>query len=222
MVRLYDLYIINRNGLCLLHQKFGGTQVDSDLVGGFFSAIQQFLQDILPSGESNIKSLDRGDFKLLIEYRRQTQIYGIAVSEREDIEIRRKLIEISTEFEELYKGSLLNFNGDVGQFQAFKNFILSKFPSSLITAKHIPEVMPGVDTIKQIISAEVNTVELSGVSYVVADEHRVILRQMDGQRTIDEIAEATEIPAKNIIELVSLLVWNNLIRVYIRPVIHET
>ncbi|MHA1263928.1 MAG: hypothetical protein ACTSRS_01715 [Candidatus Helarchaeota archaeon] len=222
MSRLYDLYIINRNGLCLLHQKFGTMEVDSDLVGGFFSAIQQFLQDILPSGESNIKALDRGDFKLLIEHGKETDIFGVAISEREDIEVRRKLIEITKEFETRYKDNLLNFNGDVGQFQSFKNFILSKFPSQLITPKHIPEIVPKMEIIQQIINAEVHSVELGGVNYVVTDDHQAILRQIDGQRTIEEIAEITEIDSKQIVEFISLLVWNNLLNLYIRPVIHET
>ena len=107
MARLYDLYIINRDGLCLLHQKFAAAEgesessSDSDLVGGFFSAIQQFMQDVLPgTGDAlSIKSLDRGDFKLLIEHRPVTDIFGIAVSEKEDIEVRRQLIEIIREFE---------------------------------------------------------------------------------------------------------------------------
>ena len=113
MARLFDLYLINRNGLCLLHQKFGATEVDSDLLGGFFSAIQQFMRDILPIGNAQtIKSLDRGDFKLLIEHGKDTDIFGVAISEKEDVEVRRKLIEITNEFENQFKEELLNFKGD--------------------------------------------------------------------------------------------------------------
>ena len=220
---IYDLYIINQNGLCLLHQKFGAIEVDSDLVGGFFTAIQQFMRDVLPTGEiQNIKSLDRGDFKLLIEHGKETGIHGVAISEKEDVMVRRKLIEIMNEFESRYKEKLRDFNGEVGEFQDFKNFILSKFPSQLITPKHIPEIGPNATLIDQIMRGEVNSIELGGINYVVMDEHRSILRYVDGQRTIEEIAEVSQLPSKNIVEFISLLVWNNLINLYIRPVIHET
>ncbi len=222
MSKIYDLYLINRNGLCLLHQKFGATEVDSDLMGGFFSAIQQFLQEILPSGELGIKSLDRGDFKLLIEHGKETNIFGVAVSEKEDVEVRRKLIEITKEFENRFKEQLLNFKGDVDDFQEFKNFILSKFPSQLITPKHIPEIGQNSDIVYRIINGEVNSVELGGVNYIVTDDHRSILRNIDGQLTIEEISEKVEISTERSIEVISLLVWNNLLRLYIRPVVHET
>jgi len=223
MARLYDLYIIHRDGLCLLHQKFGLLDVDSDLVGGFFTAIQQFMRDILPIGgkAQNIKSLDRGDFKLLIETGKETDIFGIVISEKEDIEVRAKLIEIIQEFENKYKPKLLSFNGDVGEFQEFKSFILSKFPSQLILPKHIPELSQ-VDLVYQIINGTVNCVELGGINYVITDDHRAILKYIDNQRTIEEISEITHIPLDAIIEFISLLVWNNVVRLFIRPVIHET
>lgn len=223
MARLYDLYIINRHGLCLLHQKFGAIEVDSDLIGGFFSAIQQFMRDVLPIGNiQTIKSLDRGDFKLLIEHASETDIFGVAISEKEDVEVRRKLIEITNEFEKRFKQDLINFKGDVDSFQEFKNYILAKFPSQLITPKHIPEIGPEADIIHRIINGEVNSVELGGVNYVVTDEHRLTMRYIDGQRTIEEISEITEIPIEGVIEVISLLTWNNLLNIYIRPVIHET
>ncbi len=221
MARLFDLYIINRNGLCLLHQKFVSIEVDSDLVGGVFSAIQQFMQDVLGDSQS-IKSLDRGDFKLLIEHRPETHIFGVIISEKEDVEIRAKLIEIITEFERRYKEQLLNFTGDVAGFQEFKNFILSKFPSQLITSKHIPEIRADAEILFQIMDGEINSLELGGINYVVVDEHQKILRHIDSHRTIEEISEITKIPSKNIIEFISLLVWNNLLMLHIRPIIHET
>ena len=220
---IYDMYIINRNGLCLLHQKFRASEVDSDLLGGFFSAIQQFMRDILPKGNTQtIKSLDRGDFKLLIEQGKESDIFGVVISEKEDVEVRRKLIEIINEFENRFKEELLNFKGDVGGFQEFNNYILSKFPSQLITPKHIPEIGEKAEVIYQIINGEVNSVELGGINYVVTDDHRLILRNIDGQLTIEEISEKIEIPTERSIEVVSLLVWNNLLRLYIRPVVHET
>ena len=222
MARLYDLYIIHRDGLCLLHQKFGMIEVDSDLVGGFFTAIQQFMRDVLPmeGNAQNIKSLDRGDFKLLIEMGKETDIFGIVISEKEDVEVRAKLIEILQEFESRYKEKLLSFYGDVGEFQEFKNFILSKFPSQLITPKHIPELAED-EIIQQIINGEVNSVELGGINYAVTDELRAILRYIDGHRTIEEISEAIHVTTNNIMDAVSLLVWNNLLRLYISPLIHE-
>ncbi|MHA1356976.1 MAG: hypothetical protein ACTSQI_01775 [Candidatus Helarchaeota archaeon] len=230
MARLYDLYIINRDGLCLLHQNFAAVDgesesiSDSDLVGGFFSAIQQFMQDVLPgTGDAlSIKSLDRGDFKLLIEHRPETDIFGIVVSEKEDVEIRRQLIEIIREFENTYKDDLLNFTGDVEQFQEFKAFILSKFPSKLITPKHIPEIDINIKVIQQIINGEINSIELGGVNYVVSPEHRLILKYINGQRTIEEISNITQIKFQAIIEFLSLLIWNNILKVYIRPVVHDT
>jgi predicted hydrocarbon binding protein len=224
MARLYDLYIIHRDGLCLLHQRFGLLEVDSDLVGGFFTAIQQFMRDVLPIGghdAQNIKSLDRGDFKLLIEQGKETEIFGIVISEKEDIEVRAKLIEIIQEFEKKFKAKLIRFNGEVGEFQEFKSYILSKFPSQLILPKHIPELSQ-VDLVFQIINGTVNSVELGGINYVITDNQRSILKYIDNQRTIEEISDITHIPLDTIIEFVSLLVWNNVLRLFIRPVIHET
>ncbi len=223
MSRLFHLYIVNRNGLCLLHQKFGAIDVDSDLVGGFFSAIQQFMQDVLPIGDAqSIKSLDRGDFKLLIERGRKTDIFGIVISEKEDVQVRAKLIEIISEFENRYLEKLTNFTGDVEEFQEFKSFILSKFPSQLITPKHIPEIGLDTELTSQIINGEVKSVELGGINYAVTDEHRKILQYIDGQRTIEEISEVTQISIERIIEFISLLVWHNLLKLHFRPIIHDT
>ena len=221
MTRLYDLYIINNSGLCLMHQKFGAIEVDSDLVGGFFSAIQQFLQDMLGDAQI-IKSLDRGDFKLIIEQGRKFNLFGVVISEKEDAQVRGKLIEIINEFEGRYEATLASFDGNVEAFQDFKNYILGKFPSQLITSNHIPEIKETDEIIPQIMSGEINTVELGGINYVIIDEHRSILRHIDGQRTIEEIQEITQIPLKSIIEFISLLVWNDLLNLHIRPVIHET
>ncbi|HUY00464.1 MAG TPA: 4-vinyl reductase [Candidatus Deferrimicrobium sp.] len=222
MTRLYDLYVINRDGLCLLHQKFGSIEVDSDLVGGFFSAIQQFMRDVLPIGDAqSIKSLDRGDFKLLIEHQKETDIFGIVISEKEDVEVRRKLIEIIAEFDRRYKNKLINFNGEVGEFQEFKNFILSKFPSQLIIPKHIPEIIDA-NLIYRIINGELNSVELGGINYGITNQQRMILRHINGQRMIEEISEIIQIPSEKVIEFISLLVWHNLLRLFIQPVVHDT
>jgi predicted hydrocarbon binding protein len=222
MTRLYDLYVINRDGLCLLHQKFGSIEVDSDLVGGFFSAIQQFMRDVLPIGDAqSIKSLDRGDFKLLIEHQKETDIFGIVISEKEDVEVRRKLIEIIAEFDKRYKNKLINFSGEVGEFQEFKNFILSKFPSQLIIPKHIPEIV-NVNLIYRIINGEINSVELGGINYGITNQQRMILKHINGQRTIEEISEIIQIPSEKVIEFISLLVWHNLLRLFIQPLVHDT
>ena len=104
---------------------------------------------------------------------------------------KSKNTEITSEFEKRYKDILLNFKGDIEAFQEFKNYILAKFPSQLVTPKHIPEIVPEADILRRIIDGEVNSVELGGVNYVVTDEHRATMRYIDGQRTIEEISEIT-------------------------------
>lgn len=46
---IYNIYILTRDGLCILHRKYGGLEIDEALVTGFLSAISSFSRDI--SGE---------------------------------------------------------------------------------------------------------------------------------------------------------------------------
>jgi len=102
---IYNVYILTRNGLCVLHRKYGGLEYDEALITGFLSAISSFSRDI--SGEE-FDMIVLGD-KQFVAIPSENLIF-VAYSDNGD-KIRDVLLKIKEEFIERY-GQLDDWVGD--------------------------------------------------------------------------------------------------------------
>ena len=100
---IYNIFFVHRTrGLNLLTHSFSGSKLDEDLVSGFISAIISFIDALHPpkkdsKQEKLIRTIDRGDFKILIEA--GEYVFGILFVNIEKVEVRKNLRDIIREFE---------------------------------------------------------------------------------------------------------------------------
>lgn len=60
-----NLYVFKSSGLLLFHKDYQQASVDSDLVAGFFSAIQSFAETLLQEKETELHSMNLGKYTFM-------------------------------------------------------------------------------------------------------------------------------------------------------------
>ncbi|WXG40199.1 MAG: hypothetical protein WED07_05150 [Candidatus Freyarchaeum deiterrae] len=110
---IYDVYILVRDGRCILHRKYGSLEADEDLVSGFLSALSSFGKNI--SGEE-VESINFGD-KKFVSIPSEHLIF-VSYSDKED-EVGNVLSHVRDDFISYY-GPLREWDGERG---VFKNFL---------------------------------------------------------------------------------------------------
>ncbi len=109
---IYNIYILTRDGLCVLHRKYGGLEYDEALVTGFLSAISSFSRDI--SGEE-FDLIVLGD-KQFVSIPSENLIF-VAYSDNGD-KIKNTLLKIKEEFTDNY-GHVDSWVGDTSAVRDF-------------------------------------------------------------------------------------------------------
>lgn len=109
---IYNIYILTKDGLCVLHRKYGGPDYDEALVTGFLSAISSFSRDI--SGEE-FDMIVLGD-KQFVSIPSGNLIF-VAYSDNGD-KIRNILLKIKEQFINNY-GRIESWGGDVKEVREF-------------------------------------------------------------------------------------------------------
>ncbi|MHA1604719.1 MAG: hypothetical protein ACTSWF_08725, partial [Candidatus Freyarchaeota archaeon] len=62
-----NLYVFKSSGLLLFHKDYQSVSVDSDLVAGFFSAIQSFAENLLQEKETELHSMNLGKYTFIFQ-----------------------------------------------------------------------------------------------------------------------------------------------------------
>ncbi|MFB0560058.1 MAG: hypothetical protein ACETWM_02315 [Candidatus Lokiarchaeia archaeon] len=109
---IYNIYILTRDGLCVLHRMYGGLEYDEALVTGFLSAISSFSRDI--SGEE-FDLIVLGD-KQFVSIPSENLIF-VAYSDNGD-KVKNILFKIKEEFTNNY-GQIDSWEGDIGVVRDF-------------------------------------------------------------------------------------------------------
>nr|MDO8077225.1 hypothetical protein [Candidatus Freyarchaeota archaeon] len=109
---IHNIYILRRDGLCILHRKYGSLEADEDLVSGFLSALTSFGKNI--SGKE-VESVILGD-KKFVSIPSEHLIF-VSYCDTTD-EVKDVLTEIKDAFISSF-GSLLWWNGDRDTFKEF-------------------------------------------------------------------------------------------------------
>src|SRR3989304_3547927 len=102
MALFQNVWILNTDGLCLLHRNYsGGDVVDETLFGGFLTAIVHMTKDInIGTGESGFEKISMGSVELYYRPVEGMKIAMVASVDKKakDKDVQRLLGAISKEF----------------------------------------------------------------------------------------------------------------------------
>ncbi|WXG44492.1 MAG: hypothetical protein WED04_10750 [Promethearchaeati archaeon SRVP18_Atabeyarchaeia-1] len=134
---LYDLYVIyNQGGRCIHHYKFGGLNVNSELVGSFLDALSTFAMETIPS-KGQMRLVDRGNVKILFE---QGKFVTLALFASDDSpETRGPLSMFLSRIEANYADVLREWDGSLNAFDGLDGLIKSIFKRERVSQETIPE-----------------------------------------------------------------------------------
>ncbi len=114
-VTIDSLHVMMLDGRAVLSHTFGEeSQVEPALVAGLFSAITSFAKEAVRS-EQLLKTIDHGDVVLTIEYQRH--VFAAIFADSTSTELRKKLSEFLTDFENRYSKVLPTWLGDLDVFK---------------------------------------------------------------------------------------------------------
>lgn len=109
---IHNIYILRRDGLCVLHRKYGSLDTDEDLVSGFLSALSDFGKNISGKELESVIFSDKKFVSIPSEH-----LIFVSYSDTED-DVRDVLTEIKDAFIDSY-GTILWWTGDRDTFQEF-------------------------------------------------------------------------------------------------------
>ncbi|WXG40198.1 MAG: hypothetical protein WED07_05145 [Candidatus Freyarchaeum deiterrae] len=109
---IHNIYILQREGLCVLHRKYGSLEADEDLVSGFLSAMTSFGKNI--SGKE-VESVIFGD-KKFVSIPSEHLIF-VSYCDTGD-EVKNVLSNVRDNFIKSY-GNLQGWDGERGAFESF-------------------------------------------------------------------------------------------------------
>lgn len=114
-----EIWIIKPGGITLFNMS--KDSIDPVLIGGFFSAIQTFVEQI---GEKELRTLQLGDSKITIYHGRDGYLF-ISRSEKKskDKKIMESLRMVEIKFFEQYSDALTRYSIDVNIFRNFGEII---------------------------------------------------------------------------------------------------
>ncbi|UCG89965.1 MAG: hypothetical protein JSU57_05750 [Candidatus Heimdallarchaeota archaeon] len=114
-VTIDSLHIMMLDGRAVLSHTFAAESlVEPALVAGLFSAITSFAKEAVRS-EQLLKTIDHGDVVLTIEYAKW--VFAAIFADSTSSELRKKLNEFLTNFEEKYAKTLPTWLGDLEIFK---------------------------------------------------------------------------------------------------------
>ncbi|MDD1776961.1 MAG: hypothetical protein LUQ65_02255, partial [Candidatus Helarchaeota archaeon] len=123
----YLMIIHKDNGLVLFTQGFGSTKFDSDLVGGFLTAIQSFGTEISGKG-TPVTKLAYKDFELELKAGNFITTAIVLAGKATDL-IRKKLQGFTDEFERKFKKKLEQWDGNIDAFKTVAPLVNKTFTS---------------------------------------------------------------------------------------------
>jgi hypothetical protein len=137
MSSVKEFWIIKKEGIPIFSYS-PKDNLQSNLIGGFFSAIQTFARNIsTPSEKNYVSAISLGDsvFNFLINNR--YDIFFILKSKEKLSEkvAKRHLKEIESLFLEDFEQELDSFDGDTTVFQSFKNDFENYFKDNFTKLK---------------------------------------------------------------------------------------
>ncbi len=175
-------------GELLLYVPYDGTtDVNHDMRAALLRAIMQFSEDSL--------SMIRWSNFIYIFLKGETAIGLMGMSSVPDREIYRdKLVKILHSFEKDCRTSLKAQDGDIRRFKNFALEIIRELPLVNLSLDSVPRRTQGGDRIPW----RVGEVDVS---------LEILQQASNGKRTIQDIINMTQMPARDVIALLSILAY---------------
>lgn len=116
---IYGVWIIHKDGKCLLFREYEGLNINEQLFSGFLVAILAFSKEI---SNRQLKSINLEDLTLFYKNLEDSKlIFVIAVDSKErESEIREKIDRIEEAFLRKYREILSEWNGEISIFNEFE------------------------------------------------------------------------------------------------------
>jgi hypothetical protein len=121
-----EVYVVYNDGRLMCHRaRAERTSVDTDLFGGMFTAIQQFIQDSMGGAETGtqVGRLDYGENRILVERGNHIFLAAIIFGE-EQPSLRDALRDVVNRIEGSYAGIIENWSGDQTQVVGIADFVI--------------------------------------------------------------------------------------------------
>ncbi|MHA1298988.1 MAG: hypothetical protein ACTSO9_06035 [Candidatus Helarchaeota archaeon] len=124
MVDLYDIYVIYKGGQTIFHKNFSTVKVDPDLVTAFLTAVTNFSQEVLPTGDP-LRIIEKGYSKIIMAYEKIIMTALICGSNNpDDVQLLKERIDIIIkELQTKYQSTLQNWAGKVSDFMGMGEVI---------------------------------------------------------------------------------------------------
>jgi hypothetical protein len=123
--KIRALFVVHPSGISLFNYNFqvnDKTQrYESDLTTGAIVAIKAMMQDMSTQKKSNVQSIRKEDFTMLLEYGKN--VICVLLTDQESVSLREKIKSFCHEFERTYNNQLEKWYGKVDHFNSAKTIV---------------------------------------------------------------------------------------------------
>ncbi|MHA1208849.1 MAG: hypothetical protein ACTSSA_05535 [Candidatus Freyarchaeota archaeon] len=114
-----NLYVFKSSGLLLFHKDYQSVSVDSDLVAGFFSAIQSFAENLLQEKETELHSMNLGKYTFIFQSDDDLEITVVIVVDdvKKDQANAKRIMDAILKIFREKKLVVKNFDGNLEEFE---------------------------------------------------------------------------------------------------------
>lgn len=155
MEKILKIWIMQKDsGLCIFEQSFSedAMNIDSDLIGGFLSALQGFSYEVV---NSSIEYVKLRDYLLYYDFSKEYTFVYLADPDTSTKEMKRTSESIVEAFEKRFgTGPDSVFTGDVSKYAEFGSDMETLLDSKSYYLKYMKEIN---DQIKQLYTDKVST-----------------------------------------------------------------
>nr|MDO8081651.1 hypothetical protein [Candidatus Freyarchaeota archaeon] len=115
-----NLYVFKSSGLLLFHKDYQAVSLDSDLVAGFFSAIQSFAETLLKETETELHSMSLGKYTFMFHSDKDLEIAIVIVIDdvKKDQANAKRITDAALK---IFKEKRLEVKNFEGNLEAFKD-----------------------------------------------------------------------------------------------------
>ncbi len=115
-----EIYLMKDDGMVICHQDIGNSsEIDYDMFGSMFTAIKMFIKDSFYQDGEELRAIEHGRFKILIE--EGANFFLVVIGQGDKITpIREKMQYIIQNINKNYKEAFINWDGNMNPFNGIE------------------------------------------------------------------------------------------------------